>query len=518
MYIYLTCCHPLYYDITCVKYRPGVVITAIDHNSPPTTGTPFFLWAPHTYILMSTQSSSSSEPAVPRNMGSPESPRRGLIPEFTARTPAQLSQLPDNEREAAIHSALVASAADAKVTAADRLLDGLTAIMQSPALTSPLRRDSEQGPALSTKLLMSSLSQLNAGHSGNVLEMAFFLWKMFKATGLTWEARAAAVRAKCNGASAITSSADYFNSECNTEEAFVTSCRGVLRTVDASYQDTISDLVGSPRPVHGDFPTIKNTAEKIFNVHEWISQVLCPGVGPDTGCTASNKAKLLVGMLPAQYQAKVRDSLVSRSSQEVTFDVVCTTVSNLERAARARSSVATAMAVPVPLLGVASCGVPAADQASPTPMAPATLPTGVMYGVSAVGMMEGTCYGCGQPGHLMMHCPSVVCYACKQKGHMAANCPTSVGRARDRSPSRQSSRSRSRSRDRDRGRDRDSDRDRRGRDRDGPRVCRRCDIVCGRTLADCPKYEGCKFCGSHKHLPNGCNKKKAPVGTGNRLN
>jgi hypothetical protein len=360
--------------------------------------------------------------------------------------------------------------------------------------------------------------------------MAFFLWKMFKATGLTWEARAAAVRAKCNGASAITSSADYFNSECKTEDAFVTSCRGVLQTVDPQYQATISDLVGSPRPIRGDFPRIKSTAEKIFNVHVWISQVLCPDVGPDTGCTASNKARLLVGMLPAQYQEKVRSSLVSRNSQEVTFDVVCTTVSNLERGARASSSVATAMAVPVPLLSVASCSTPAVDQPAPTTMTPAPLSADAMYGVSAAGVMGGTCYGCGQTGHVMANCPSIVCYACKQKGHMAANCPTSVGRARDRSPGRRTGRSRSRERDHDRDRDRDHDRGRdrevrRGRDRDRPRVCRRCDVVCGKTLAECPKYEGCRICGSHKHLPSGCDKKKSnrnigqiPAGAGSRLN
>jgi len=452
---------------------------------------------------------------------------RQLAAEFAPMTPDQLSRLPDNQREAAIHSTILArvadvksDAADAKVAEANKLLAGLTEIMRSPALTSPQRPGSEQTPALADKLLMSSLSQLSPNHSGNVLEMAFFLWKMYKATGLTWKARAAAVRAKCNGADAITSSADRFSSECTTAEAFVASCRGVLQAVDPLYQATISDLVGSPGPIRGDFPKIKSTAEKIFNVHVWISQVLCPDVGPDTGYTASNKAKLLVGMLPAQYQERVRSSLVSRSSQEVTFDVVCTTVSNLERAARASSSVATAMAVPVPLLSVASCNMSAVDQPAPTPMEPTPLSAGAMYGVSAAGVMGGTCFNCGQTGHAMANCPSIECFACKQKGHMAANCPDSVGRARDRSPGRRANRSHSRSRDRDRGRGRDNDRDQRGRDRDGPLPCRRCGIVCGRTLADCPKYEGCEICGSKKHLPNRCDKKKSARDsrTGNRLN
>jgi hypothetical protein len=444
---------------------------------------------------MSTNSSSS------QNDQSVTPERRQLAQSFIQRTPAQLAELPDNERANAIQTALTANAAAVTSQTANDLLDKMTTIMASPLFArAAIGSEVEQG--LPTKLVMSSLSTLDKSHANNVLEVAFFLWKLSQATGLTWSARAIAARTKCNGASAFTSSASHFSSDCTAEADWNTSCKGVLVRVDPNYQTTISELVSSPKPIPGDFAAIRDNADKVFTVHRWVSRVLCAGTESDVGCTEAVRAKLLMGLLPPAYQARVRDSLVSHASQDVTFDMVCTTVSNLERSARANAS-----------------GYPVA--AVVTTMAALTTHGAIPYDASAAGAM-GRCFSCGQDGHNAVSCPSIVCYKCKQKGHMAANCPTLASRDRDLSPQRR----RGRSRDRDRDRNRDRDRDPTQGNNNGlpPRICRRCDRVCGKYLSDCPKYEGCGNCKSRKHLTKACDKPMANSGagqalqTGNRLN
>ena len=420
---------------------------------------------------------------------------------------------PDERRAAIEHTFEIMNArqlsnlANNGMRDANQLLQNIGDVMSSPGFQRGIRN--HDAPT-DVRMLMKSLPSLASGDANNVLEVAYFLLRLSQAVGLTWSARATAARTKCNGANAFTS-VGVFGADCDSEEKWTSSCKDVLTKIDPNYQSSISEMVSVSRdsPMKGRFrfASTRDYVEKVFGVHEWVCKQLCAGTEPDVGCTARVKAQLLRRSLPANYRTHVDTCLASVPQAAVTFEMVCTTVTNLERTA-AHAAVASVSAVGTGP-GAALSGLAAASH------------------VMAVG---ADCYQCGLPGHVIADCPKTVCFKCNGTGHMASGCPSSGGGSRARSPdgrrdrsSRSPSRGRGRSRDRDRARDRGRgrspgrDRDRyrgraRSRSRDRgrvpaqdwtPRVCPRCKIVCG-PLKDCPKYPGCPRCGSKNHLVRNC--------------